>query len=305
MSELVTAVALGIIEGMTEFIPVSSTGHMRLAEGFGLAFGDEAFGKTFDIFIQVGAIIAVVVYFRHRLLHLLTGKPMPDGERNLSLPERKRVIGLVAVASLWLAPAAILAKKSEAYFGATRSRELTAIAAALAIGGIVMIVVEVLFGRKKSGAVAEAASPTLAAEIHSHGAPLSALEHMPWWQAVLIGFFQIIAAIFPGTSRSAATIMSGMAIGQSRQVAAEFSFFLAIPAMFGAAAVKLLHFAKSGGATGDQYLLLLVGTCVAFLVGWAFVAVLMAMIRRYSFIGFGIYRILLAVVVFWMVVKGQ
>jgi undecaprenyl-diphosphatase len=302
VTELVTAVALGIIEGMTEFIPVSSTGHMRLAEGFGLAFGDAAFGKTFDIFIQVGAILAVVVYFRHKLLHLFAGTPMPAGEKNLTPPERLRLIGLVAVASLWLAPAAWLAGKSEKYFGATRARELTEIAVALAVGGLIMIAVELLV--KAKGARTTAAT-SLQEDLDSTGAPLISLEKMPWWQAVAVGFFQVIAAVFPGTSRSAATIMSGMALGQSRQVATEFSFFLAIPAMFGAAAVKLIKFAKSGGATGEQYLLLLVGTCVAFLVGWAFVAVLMAIIRRYSFIGFGVYRIAAAAVVLWLVARGQ
>jgi undecaprenyl-diphosphatase len=129
------------------------------------------------------------------------------------------------------------------------------------------------------------------------------IERMTWKQALGIGLAQVLAAIFPGTSRSAATIMAGLVAGLSRPAAAEFSFFLAIPAMGAASAYKLLKFLKNGLPPAHQVLLLLIGTLVSFLVAWVVIAGFMAYIRRHNFVPFAVYRIVLGAVVLWLVLR--
>jgi undecaprenyl-diphosphatase len=316
---LIRAIILGIVEGVTEFLPISSTGHLVLCERWmGMNLHDEFWGM-FTIFIQIGAIAAVAVFFRGRILELLRGRP----ERRLTPLEisASAPLGRGAAApsggsesataasgrALESAPAAIdgddtpvtAAQRGYAVlmiilastplviaFFADKwaEKNLTqpwVIGAALAVGGVVMIVIEWL--------------------------PLNVttrrIEHITWKQALGIGGAQVLAAVFPGTSRSAATIMAGLVAGLSRPAAAEFSFFLAIPAMGAACLYKLLKFLKHGLPPASQVLLLVIGTLVSFLVAWVVIAAFMAYIRRHNFVPFAVYRIALGAVVLWLTLR--
>ena len=324
MPEVIKAILLGIVEGVTEFLPVSSTGHLLLLERWmGLERNPE-FWKMFVVVIQIGAIAAVAVYFRERIMELLRGRPerkltpleisahsqvlaaagagatsggagapvtparpsadaLPAGgpapvltysttadEPPVTAAQRGHAILMIILASLPLAIAYFADEWAE--------RHMTnpmIIAAALIVGGLLMILIEWL--------------------------PLNTttrrIEYMTWKQAVGIGFSQVVAALFPGTSRSAATIMGGLLGGLSRPAAAEFSFFLAIPAMGAACSYKLLKFLRNTSPKAHEILLLVIGTLISFLVAWVVIAGFMAYIRRHSFVPFAIYRILLGVVV--------
>ena len=304
MPDLLKAIVLGIVEGITEFLPISSTGHLVLCERWmGIELHD-GFWSMFTIFIQIGAIAAVVVYFRARLLELLRGQP----ERRLTPLEISQSATAAASASPGIldgsnavdgddtpvtaaqrgyAVLMILLASTPlviAYFADKWAEKNMArpwiIGAALAVGGLVMVLIEWL--------------------------PLNVttrrIERITWKQALGIGGAQVLAALFPGTSRSAATIMAGLVAGLSRPAAAEFSFFLAIPAMGAACLYKLLKFLKhSGVPPADQVLLLLIGTLVSFLVAWLVIAGFMAYIRRHSFVPFAVYRIALGLLVLWLV----
>ena len=306
MSDLLKAIILGVVEGVTEFLPISSTGHLLLVQRWlGIDLADDPFWKTFAIFIQIGAIAAVVVYFRDRILHLLrggddAGKGPADGAVDVygateahgptvgfeggagsgtatTSPSAQvagiqikgnRPLLLVVVGSLPLGFAVLAEKLSESY-----QESAVAIAAAIGIGGVLMILLERL-------------RPTP----RTH-----ALEQMTYGQALLIGVCQVLAAVFPGTSRSAATILGGLTAGLSREAAAEFSFFLAIPAMVAACGYKLVREADT--LSLQHGLLLTIGTLVSFLVAWAVIGWFMHWIRRHTFVPFAIYRIVLAAVV--------
>ena len=311
MPELLKAILLGIVEGVTEFLPVSSTGHLMLAEKWmGLDLDQPgSFWKTFTVFIQIGAIMSVVVYFRGRILDLVRGKregsrtPLevslaargnsgaggasPDGatqpaantldyqsqldEDLVSPRQRMNAILMIAVATLpVLIVGFLLHKWIEENLESHR-----VVADALIVGGIAMIVIELV--------------------------PVSVttrrIERITWKQALCIGVAQILAAVFPGTSRSAATILGGMLAGLSRPAAAEFSFFLAIPAMFAACGYALLKWIGSAHVNAQQVLLLIIGTLVSFLVAYAVIAVFMAYIKKHTFIPFAVYRIVLGLIV--------
>ncbi|MCC6580038.1 MAG: undecaprenyl-diphosphate phosphatase, partial [Phycisphaeraceae bacterium] len=267
MPLLLLVLLLGVIEGLTEFLPVSSTAHLALTEhAFGIALDRDAFWRLFTIVIQLGAILAVVVYFRQRIAAMLRGTRPHDPPASAPLPappapvggvgngaavalvERPaaatigshRALWMVLIGSLPLVIAAVADKVSEKFLGSPLF-----IAGALVVGGVLMIVIE-RFPR-----------PTTT----------GAMEQMTWRQALGIGLAQILAAIFPGTSRSAATIMGGLVAGLSRTAATEFSFFLAIPAMFAATGYSLLKFALKEQVTMDaqHLLLLIIGTLVSFL----------------------------------------
>jgi len=305
--DLLVAIILGVVEGVTEFLPVSSTGHLVLCERWlGIDLEHDAFWKMFAVFIQIGAIASVVVYFRDRIVSLLRGRnaPLPtpleasaivreapatsgapastgpDGIQTAILERvaavratpvvfrRNHALWMIIVGSLPLAIAYFAHKWAE------RNLESTLVVAlALLIGGVLMIAIEYL-----------RPLPTT-----------PSIEEMSWRQALGIGLAQIIAALFPGTSRSAATIMGGELAGMSRAAAAEFSFFLAVPAMGAACAFSLL---KHRAALDARHVLLLaIGTLVSFLVAWFVIAAFMSFIRRHSFVPFAVYRIGLAIVV--------
>jgi undecaprenyl-diphosphatase len=312
LPDLLKAIVLGIVEGVTEFLPISSTGHLVLCERWmGIDLHD-GFWKMFTIFIQIGAIAAVVVYFRRRLLELLRGRPerlltpleiseaataaataatsgptstpaagaqaqVDADDTPVTAAQRGYAVLMILLASMPLAVAYFADKWAEKNMART-----WIIAAALAVGGLVMILIEWL--------------------------PLNVttrrIERITWKQALGIGAAQVLAALFPGTSRSAATIMAGLVAGLSRPAAAEFSFFLAIPAMGAACLYSLLkHLKRNGVPSADRLLLLVIGTLVSFLVAWVVIAGFMAYIRRHSFVPFAVYRIALGLVVLWLVIR--
>jgi undecaprenyl-diphosphatase len=329
LSDIVKAIILGIVEGVTEFLPVSSTGHLLLCKRLNLQIGDPEFFSTFVVFIQIGAILAVVVYFRRRILDLLTGRAARDADGQpsraasargmtpleisqrarlsaraapeggaatmvagpglepmsaaevaaadaaLTPAQRTRTLGMIAVATI---PVLVVGYLAKDWVERTLEGSTTAVAWALLVGGLLMLLVEWLPVQTTTRSIEEITLP----------------------QAIAIGVAQVFAAVFPGASRSAATIMGGMIAGLSRAAAAEFSFFLAIPAMFAACGYKLLKWIRSHRATTDDVLLMGVGTVVSFLVAWVVIAGFMNYVRRRSFVPFAAWRIVLALVVFWL-----
>jgi undecaprenyl-diphosphatase len=308
MLDLLKAIILGIVEGVTEFLPISSTGHLLLCEKW-MNLDLEAphsLWKTFAVFIQIGAILAVVVFFRRRILDLLMGKsegsrtpleisqaakaakttsPVPNAltmgqtldyqvgqDEDLITPaQRVNAILMIILATIPVLIVGFLVHDwIEANMESSRN-----IGLALLIGGVLMIIIEVI--------------PT--------NVTTRRIERVTWKQALGIGLAQILAAVFPGTSRSAATIMGGMVAGLSRPAATEFSFFLAIPSMTAACGYSLLKWVKDASPKAHEVLLLIVGTLVSFLVAYAVIAVFMGYVRRHNFIPFAIYRIALGILV--------
>jgi len=261
MNDIVKAVILGIVEGITEFLPISSTGHLILVNQF-IAF-DEQFTKMFDIVIQLGAILSVVVYFWKRLFVF---KKVNDSYLQSQTADLwiKSIVGVIPA----LVIGAMFAKQiQESLFN-----PLT-VAGALVAGGIVLIILE---NRKQYEKISSIAS-------------------LDYKTVLLIGLIQCLAMI-PGTSRSAATIIGAMLLGCSRLVAAEFSFFLAIPTLFAASVYSLF---KTGFMmTPEEEIVLAVGFFVSFIVALLVIAGFMKFISRRDFKPFGWYRIILGAIVF-------
>ena len=271
MNDLLKAVILGIVEGITEFLPISSTGHLLLCQRWmGVDLEQPgSFWKMFTVVIQFGAILSVLVSFRKRIVELIA-RAITGG------PAGRRPVYLIAVGTVPVLVIGFLLKDAiDKYMGSP-----WVIVWAIGLGGVLMIVAE-------------------------HARPASrtdTFEQMSWLQALLVGLAQVLAAVFPGTSRSAATIIGGLFAGLSRTAAAEFSFFLAIPAMAAASGYRLLkdHKSLTHNTThldASPYLVLLLGCAVSFLVAWASIAFLMRIIRTHSFTPFAVYRIILAIVV--------
>ena len=318
MHELLIAIILGVVEGVTEFLPVSSTGHLLLCQRWmGVNLGD-GFWSMFTVFIQIGAIAAVVVYFRERILELLRGQP----ERRLTPLEISQSARRQASAAAQ-APAATgpEARPALGYYHADVLADDTPPTAAQRGYAMLMIILAssplVVAYFAQGWAEKHMNSPiVIAAALLLGGVAMAVIEWLPlnvttrriervtWKQALGIGAAQVLAAVFPGTSRSAATIMAGLVGGLSRPAAAEFSFFLAIPAMGAACLYKLLKFLHLGVPPASQVLLLIIGTLVSFLVAWAVIALFMGYIRRHSFVPFALYRIALGVVLL-LLFKGM
>lgn len=256
--DFVNAFILAVVEGITEFLPISSTGHLILVESMLTLGDDETFTETFIIIIQLPAILSVCVYFWSTLWPFEEGKLSP---RAVSLWSK------VVVAFL---PAAVLGFLLNDFIEAMFNDLVVAVA--LIVGGIILI----------------------AAERRKHAGHIDSMESLSYRQALAIGFIQCLAMI-PGTSRSGATIIGGLLLGASRSVAAEFSFFLAIPTMLGATTFKLV---KSGfDFDTRQWLLIGLGSVVSFVVAYAVIAFLMAYIQKHTFTAFGVYRIILGTIV--------
>lgn len=255
--EIIKAIILGIVEGITEWLPISSTGHMILVDEFIKMDVTPEFLEMFLVVIQLGAILAVVVIYWKTLI---------PTDKKTWIMWLKIIVACI--------PAAVIGLLFDDVFNALFYNYQT-VAIMLILFGIFFIIIE---NRNK------------------HAVPkVNSLDELTYKQALIIGVFQLIAAIFPGTSRSGATILGGLMIGISRTVAAEFTFFLAIPVMFGASVLKLakfgLHF------TGDETVILLNGLVVAFLVSMAAIKFLMGYIKKHDFKVFGWYRIVLGIVV--------
>lgn len=273
--ELFKAALFGVIEGITEWLPISSTGHMILFNEFMPLQVSKEFYSMFEVVIQLGAILAVVVIFWNSIFPFQ--KPPYD-------PRRIRT-GLISylrmnIVMLWLkilvacVPAAVIGllfnEKFEALF-----YNYTTVAIALIVFGIAFLIIEARHKGKQ--------------------ARVNSLEEITFQLALLIGVFQLIAAIFPGTSRSGATIVGALLLGASRTVAAEFTFFLAIPVMFGASLLKIVQFGFH--FTGMEVAILLTGMIVAFVVSILVIKFLMGYIKKHDFKVFGWYRIVLGIVV--------
>ncbi|MDZ7268031.1 MAG: undecaprenyl-diphosphate phosphatase [candidate division KSB1 bacterium] len=270
MNEILVAVVLGIVEGLTEFLPVSSTGHLILVGNWLQFTGEKA--NTFEIFIQLGAIIAVLIYFRDRIWRLVSaiwGKPAPGG--GLTTEQARRFAAGVMLAFV---PAAILG-----FFLHDLIEELLfnpkTVAAALIVGGVGIILIEQLHLRVK----------------------VETMEEITRAQALGIGLAQCLSLI-PGMSRSASTIMGGLVLGLSHAAAAEFSFFLAIPTIFAATLYSLAK--RFTLLTADDAVIFAVGFLVSLLVAWWVIAAFMAFIKKHSFEAFGWYRIVLGFVILGM-----
>ncbi len=269
--EILKAIFLGIVEGITEWLPISSTGHMILVDEFIKLDVSKEFLDMFMVVIQLGAILAVLVLYFQKL------NPF---SRKKTLVERKQTWSLWLKVIIACLPAAVIGlifddKINELFFNAWT------IAITLIVYGVLFIIVEI-FNRKRKPKVRE-------------------LSQLPYSMAFLIGVFQLLALI-PGTSRSGVTIISALLLGASRFVAAEFTFFLAIPVMVGASALKLVKFGFS--YTGMEIAILIAGVLTAFLVSILAIKFLMKYIKKHDFKIFGIYRILLgiAVIIYFSIV---
>lgn len=265
--EILKAVLFGIVEGITEWLPVSSTGHMILLDEFIKLNVSEEFLSMFLVVIQLGAILAVLIIYWNQLW------PFSTKEKYFIKKDTFAMWFKIVAACI---PAAVVGILFDEQFEAM-FYNYWCVALALIVFGILFIVIEIQNKdmKIKVNSIAEITYPV----------------------ALWIGAFQLIAAIFPGTSRSGATILGAIMIGVSRKVAAEFTFFLAVPVMLGASLLKILKFGFA--FTSFELVLLGVGMLVAFLVSIVVIKFLMEYIRKHSFVVFGWYRIVLGIVILW------
>jgi undecaprenyl-diphosphatase len=284
MQEYLLSVFLGVVEGLTEFLPVSSTAHLRICEALLHIDLHDGFWKMYTIVIQLGAIMALPVYFWHRILQFV--RTFPKGERGdrtiFTHPLSLTLIAFVVTA----VPAWALTKQI-----GKNLENLWVMALALLIGGIVMWIVDVVFTRPRTMQMNEMTLP----------------------QAVWIGAAQILSAIFPGTSRSMSTIAAGQVAGLSRPAALEFSFFLSMPTMVVATGFDFLKTVMPHHHEADiaplamnshAWVVLAIGFIVSFIVALAVVAWFMNWVRARGFVPFAIYRIVLGIVLLTLLMRG-
>ena len=272
MLNIVYSIIYGIIEGITEWLPISSTGHLILAENFLKFEGlSEGFFDMFDVVIQLGAILAVVVLYFKNIWPL---KKQKSKHGDTKIVWDKNILILWAKILVACVPAAIVGLLFDDILNEYLYNSWV-VATMLILVGIAFIVIE---NKKKD------MKPRV-----------NDISELTYKDALIIGLFQLIAAIFPGTSRSGATIIGALLIGISRTVAAEYTFYLAIPVMFGASLLKILKFGLS--FTGMELAVLLVGMIVAFLVSIFVIKFLMNYIKKHDFKVFGWYRIVLGIIV--------
>ncbi len=278
MIEILKAILFGIVEGITEWLPISSTGHLILLNEFVTLDVSEEFWSMFEVVIQLGAILAVVVLFWNQIFPFYFGKKARENGGVI----RKDVFVLWFKILAACVPAAIVGLAFddvlEEYF-----YNYQTVAIMLIVFGVLFILVENHNKGKKP--------------------KINSLGEITYTTAILIGVFQLIAAVFPGTSRSGATIVGALMIGVSRTVAAEFTFFLAIPVMFGASLLKIVKFGFT--FTSMELAILLVGMVVAFVVSILVIRFLMGYIKKHDFKVFGWYRIVLGalVLIYFMAVR--
>ena len=265
--EILKAVLFGIVEGITEWLPVSSTGHLILLNEFINLKVSQEFQSMFDVVIQLGAILAVIVIFFHKLNPFAKGK---------SPAKKKATWALWFKVCVAILPSGIVGVLFDDWMDAHLHSGIP-VAIALIVYGVAFILVE-----KRN----EGLKPRI-----------EKVWHIDLKTAILIGCFQCLSLV-PGTSRSGSTILGAILLGVGRSAGSEFSFFMAIPTMLGASAIKLLKFLLSGAAFGfGEFVLLAVGTVVSFIVSLIAIKALMNYVRRHSFSAFGVYRIILGAVV--------
>ena len=268
MIELLKAILFGIVEGVTEWLPISSTGHLILLNEFITLNVSEEFQSMFDVVIQLGAILAVIVLFFYKLNPFAPSK---------TAPEKKQTWDLWFKVIAAIIPSGVVGVLFDDWMDAHLHNGIV-VSIALIVYGIAFILVE----RKNEG---------------KHLRMVDDVHAITYKTALLIGLFQCLSLV-PGTSRSGSTILGAILIGVGRSAGAEFSFFMAIPTMLGASAIKMLKFLLSGvGITGQEIGILLVGCVVSFIVSLLVIKALMDYVRRHSFSAFGIYRIVLGALV--------
>ncbi len=287
MNDYLLSLILGIVEGLTEFLPVSSTAHLRLSEALLHISLSDGYWKMYSIVIQLGAILCLPVYFRSRITKFLSTFPAGEnGDRTiLNHPLSLTVVAFLVTAMPSFLLTKVIGKHLE---------DITIIGWSLLVGGIVMWIVDATHAK------AEAAGPRASSKIRTWK-----MEAMSLGQAIWIGFCQIFSAVFPGTSRSMATIAGGQLAGMSRAAALEFSFFVSIPTM---AAATLYTLYKSLRGKGENpigvaqidnhgWIVLAIGFIVSFIVAYASVAWFMGYVRKRGFTPFAIYRIIVGILV--------
>ena len=265
--EILKAVLFGIVEGITEWLPISSTGHMILLDEFVHMNVSEEFWEMFLVVIQLGAILAVVVLYWNKIF------PFDFSRKAKSVIRQDVFVMWVKIAAACI-PAAVVGLLFDDILEKYLYNAVT-VAVMLILFGVGFLFIEDRNRGKK--------------------ARVRSLKKLSFRDALIIGLFQLIAAIFPGTSRSGATILGGLMIGVSRTTAAEFTFFLAIPVMLGASLLKIVKFGLS--FTGMEAALLLTGMLVAFVVSLLVIRFLMSYIKKHDFKAFGWYRIALGALV--------
>lgn len=275
MTEIIKSIFLGIVEGITEWLPVSSTGHLILVDEFLKMGMSSDFKEMFDVVIQLGAIMAVVLLYWKKLF--------PFGRKNNASPLKPDGIGAYIktdIFTMWFKvlaaclPAAVVGLLFDDVLNDLFYNPLT-VSIALIVFGVAFIIVENWNHGRKS--------------------KINGIGDFTYKTALIIGVFQLIAAVFPGTSRSGATIVGALLIGVSRTAAAEFTFYLAIPVMFGASLLKLMKFGFD--FTGTEIAVLAAGMITAFLVSVVVIKFLMDYIKKHDFKVFGWYRIVLGILV--------
>lgn len=278
---LIKVLILSLVEGITEFLPVSSTGHLILVNQF-VKLEPEGFSNAFNVIIQLGAILSVVVIYFEKLNPWAKSKQeLPKKYKDLNAQSKayylathpdKTTINLWLKVIVGVLPAMVLGLLFDDLIDAYLFNPIT-VAAMLLLWGIIIIFIE-----KKNKTI-----------------KYDSLKDVPYTTIIMIGLFQCLAMV-PGTSRSAATIIGAMILGLSRPAAAEFSFFLAIPTMLGATLLKLIK--NLGDFTGTEWTLILLGMILSFIVAFIVIKQFLAYVKKHDFIPFGIYRIGLAVIVF-------
>jgi len=289
LQDYLLSLFLGIVEGLTEFLPVSSTAHLRITEALLHIHLDDPFWKMYSIVIQLGAILCLPIYFRSRIARFISTFPRGERQDRTALTHP---LTLVLIAFLCTAvPSLLLTKLIGKHL-----ESLTVMGVSLLVGGIVMWIVDAYFGSPRT--------------VGRH--MTERMEDVSLVQAVWIGICQVASAVFPGTSRSMATIAAGQVAGMSRTAALEFSFFLSIPTMLAATAYDLLKtfHPKHGEAlgrmpvNGQEWAVLFIGFVVSFIVALAVVAWFMNWVRQRGFTPFAIYRIVAGIAVLVWVMRG-
>ncbi len=285
MNDYLIAVIVGIIEGLTEFLPVSSTAHIRITQAMLGVNLQDGFWKMFAVAIQLPAILAVVIFFRKRLIDFV--QSWFSGKMTLQ-KFYAHPLALVGIAFFVTGlPAYILSKVIK-----DNLESLKIMGAALIVGGVVMWVVDAIYGKRGK---------------------IESIDQMKPWHAVWIGAVQILSAVFPGVSRSMSTIAAGQIGGLNRTTALEFSFFVSIPLMLAACVFDLKESIGApigdpayiaGGMTADRWLILAIGSLVSFVSAYLVIAWFMAWVKSRGFVPFAIYRIIIGTAVLWWAYRG-
>jgi undecaprenyl-diphosphatase len=300
LNHYLLSVLLGIIEGLTEFLPVSSTAHLRISEALlGIDLGS-GYWKMYSIVIQLGAILCLPLYFRRRIAEWLQTFPRgPQGRNTIwDHPLTLTMYAFVCTAVPSLLLTKVIGKHLES---------IQLMACSLIIGGIIMWVVDAFYGKPRVALAAKAVGAAV-----SSSSPLGFrtdnVDEMTLGQAIWIGCCQTFSAVFPGTSRSMSTIAAGQIAGMSRPAALEFSFLLSIPTMVAATGYDMFRSLrhKHGGsaigvgpANAHEWIVLAIGFVISFLVAYVVVAWFMSWVRKRGFVPFAVYRILVGAAVLW------